>query len=70
MIGDTDLSVGSPNDQGDELEQHQVEFERIVRLILVDMVKAKLGPLTTRANDALHKLDHIERLRYAAHKHC
>lgn len=50
----------------DELEQHQIEFERLARLILVDVAKAKLGPLTTRANDLLHKLDHIERLRHAA----
>lgn len=49
-----------------ELKQHQVEFERLMRLLLVNVVKAKLGPLTTLANDALHKLDHIEKLRYDA----
>lgn len=50
----------------DELKQHQVEFERIARRILVDVVRAKLGPLTTRAIDALHKLNHLEKLRHAS----
>lgn len=46
-----------------ELKQHEEEFAALIRAILADVVRAKLGVLSGRANDALHKLDHLERLR-------
>jgi hypothetical protein len=37
-----------------DLKQHQEAFDRLIREILNEVVRRKLGPVTTRANDALH----------------
>lgn len=49
----------------EELVRHEDDFNRLMRALLTDVAIGKLGVMSSRANDLLHKLKHLESLRAA-----
>ena len=54
------MSKSSPDT---ETVQHEEEFFRLIRSLLTDVATSKLGVTSSRANDLLHKLKHLNELR-------
>lgn len=51
-----------------ELAEHEKALFELLRSILSDVATRRLGVLSSRANDALHKLKHVTTLRTASER--
>lgn len=62
-----DAATARSSSGSEELRQHEDTFNRLVRSLLTDVAIMKLGVTSSRANDLLHKLKHLEELRRTRH---